>query len=172
MGNECGSDGTTCDDWWCCPYANWFCCPDYQCAATAANCPLEEKKTKLVKFLEEMSGWPVLTAGAAPGPMGSAARMTGVLLILLNALDQAVLVTGRKQCLAFCSRILFVEFLSYLEKQFSHEFKIKSNLWTIKLPATWLSSFLLLQNCLSLIVWLLSSWRVLSPASHEKNSIY
>ena len=155
MGNKCGPDRTTCDDWCCCPYANWFCCPDYQCAATAANCPLEEKKTKLVKFLEEMSGWPVLTAGAAPGPMGSAARMTGVLLLLLNALDQAVLVTRRKSFLAFCSRILFVEFLSYLEKQFNHEFKsIKSNLSldNIKRPATWLSSFLLLQNCLSLII--------------------
>ena len=152
MGNECGPDGTTCDDWWCCPFANWFCCPDYLCAATAADCLLVYKKTKLVKFLEEMSGWPVLTAGAAPGPMGSAARMTGVLLLLLNALDQAELVTRRKSFLAFCSRILFVEFLSYLEKQFSHEFKIKSNLWTIKLPATWLSSFLLLQNCLSLII--------------------
>ena len=34
--------------------------------------------------------------------MGSAARMTGVLLLLLNALDQAVLVTRRKSFLAFC----------------------------------------------------------------------
>ena len=71
--------------------------------------------------------------------MASAARMTGVLLLLLNALDQAVLVreafvsnfvgaslTERIFFLAFCSRILFVEFLSYLEKQFNHEFKIKS----------------------------------------------
>ena len=56
VGNQCDPDETTCGGWWCCPFANWFCCPDYLCAATAADCLLVYKKTKLVKFLEEMSG--------------------------------------------------------------------------------------------------------------------
>ena len=47
---QCGPDETTCPGG-CCPEANWFCCPDaYYCAATAADCPFEAKRTQLMEL--------------------------------------------------------------------------------------------------------------------------
>jgi hypothetical protein len=48
--NQCGPDETTCPAG-CCPMGpNWYCCPYFYCAATAADCPFEAKKTLLVKL--------------------------------------------------------------------------------------------------------------------------
>ena len=46
----------------CCPVGagTWYCCPDLMCAATAADCPFEAKKTQLVQMAKEYpcnDGW-------------------------------------------------------------------------------------------------------------------
>ena len=48
--DQVGPNETTCPGG-CCPEANWFCCPDaYYCAATAADCPFDAKRTQLVEL--------------------------------------------------------------------------------------------------------------------------
>merc|ERR1712037_341680 len=69
--NQCGPDMTTCPNG-CCPVdpeLNWFCCEDY-CAATAADCPFEFKKTQLVKMAKSNQCGPDETfcyGGCCPG---------------------------------------------------------------------------------------------------------
>ena len=47
---QCGPDETSCPGG-CCPEPNWFCCPDATyCAATAADCPFEAKRAKLMEM--------------------------------------------------------------------------------------------------------------------------
>merc|ERR1712037_807708 len=48
--NQCGPDETSCPGG-CCPELNWFCCPDASyCAATAADCPFEAKRTQVMQM--------------------------------------------------------------------------------------------------------------------------
>merc|ERR1712055_1183632 len=47
---QCGPNETSCPAG-CCPEPNWYCCPDATyCAATAADCPFEAKKTQLMEL--------------------------------------------------------------------------------------------------------------------------
>ena len=130
VGNQCDPDETTCGGWWCCPYANWFCCPDYLCAATAADCPFEDKKTKLVKLLEETQcpdEWLTCPNGwCCPWADGFCCPDDWCAPTPAECPWSGCASHWKKMFLAFSGRILFVKFLSYLEKQFNHEFKIKS----------------------------------------------
>merc|ERR1712037_1018003 len=68
---QCGPDETSCPGG-CCPVdpeLNWFCCDD-MCAATAADCPFEFKKTQLVKMTKRNQCGPDETfcyGGCCPG---------------------------------------------------------------------------------------------------------
>merc|ERR1711974_398364 len=49
---QCGPDETSCPSG-CCPEPHWFCCgwpeDDIYCAATADDCPFQDKRTELVR---------------------------------------------------------------------------------------------------------------------------
>ena len=68
--NQCGPDETTCPAG-CCPEANWYCCIDGPyCAATAADCPFEAKKTLLVKLAKSNQCGPDQTPCPSVGSSG------------------------------------------------------------------------------------------------------
>merc|ERR1712032_175895 len=68
---QCGPDETDCPGG-CCPMPNWFCCPDATyCAATAADCPFEAGKTRLIKLAKSKQCPPETTdcpMGCCPMP--------------------------------------------------------------------------------------------------------